>query len=206
MSGCDRYDDRTLVRGARRELSGSESIEFANHLQNCDECRSWVAVYGIINGALESEQSARSFPDGWIDEGLQLYRSFAPDLSPSPSRIYVSIVEDSLWNASRGLRSASVHERRLKLESSRFEIHVVLDCTGRHLRTVTGQLMAIRPEDDRLTAEVSIDGLVGGQTFRTETNEFGEFLMDVGSDMDGSPIELTFRFQEEPCLVALVPC
>jgi hypothetical protein len=187
-------------------LSVDEGIEFANHLRNCDECRSWVAVYGVIDGALESEQNARSFPDGWIDEGVRLYRSFTPESSPSPSRIYASMVEDSLWNASRGLRSASVRERRLKLESSRFEIHVVLDCTGRHLRTMTGQLMAIRPEDDRLTAEVSIDGLVGGQTFRTETNEFGEFLMEVGSDLNGSLIELTFRFQEEPCLVALVPC
>lgn len=180
-------------------LAPRPRTDMERHVEGCETCRERLAFCRELYQFIDQKSSADP-PDEWVQEALA---GFEPaDLTEHPE-VFAGLTYDTFIQTPAGLRSGSIHERRLRFETERFRIEMTADVAGRRLKSVVGHL-GCKADPPRLQ-DVPVELSIGEVNLSTRMNELGEFHFSVGSDLTGDPMELRFKFGGGPCLTALVP-
>jgi len=200
MGACDRFDSLTWLSYAKGRLTAALTAEVESHAASCHECQDQLGFFRKIMGIIELQSAAP--PESWIKEAGAKFRLAGSN--QEPSRIFGEMVFDSDLHGEKPIRSRSMAARHLIFDSPKFQVDLVMESSGRQLKSIIGQLLAKPGEPVEHFEESILTISVGSCTYTAVANQFGEFLFKIDAEMTGEPLELCYTFKEQTCVI-LIP-
>ncbi len=200
MGACDRFDSLTWLSYLKGRLSAAETLEIESHAASCHECQDQLDFFRKIIGIIELHSTAP--PESWTKEAGAKFRLAGS--SQDVSRVFGEMVFDSDLHDEKPVRSRTMEARHLIFDSPKFQVDLVMESSGRQLKSVIGQLLAKSGEPAEDFEESILTIKVASCTYTAVANRFGEFLFKINAEMTGEPLELCYTFKEETCVI-LIP-
>lgn len=201
MSTCARYDNLAWLSYARSRLDPSVAAEMRAHSESCNECRDWLEFCRIVTSAIDL--SSVEPPESWVDEAVEAFGSVYPNQVSSDS--FGELVYDSYLHGKEAVRSPGREVRHLVFELPGFDIDLVLEHSGRQLKSVIGQLLSKGGDFTGVSSESSLELRAASRVYSTTVNRFGEFLFAVDAPISGEPLELRCALKGGQCAIVLIP-
>ena len=176
------------------------TAEMESHAASCPECQGRLDFFRKIIGIIELHSAAP--PESWTKEAGAKFRLAGSN--QDVSRVFGEMVFDSDLHDEKPIRSRTMEARHLIFDSPKFQVDLVMESSGRQLKSVIGQLLAKPggPAEDYDESVLTIR--VASCTYTAVANRFGEFLFKIDAEMTGEPLELCYTFKEETCVI-LIP-
>lgn len=202
MGMCARYDNVTWLLYARGYLDSGVAAEMRAHSESCSECRDWLGFCRTIGPALELNSSVPS--ESWVEEAVEAFKSLRPDqVSSDP---FGELVYDSYLHDGETVRSPGLAVRHLIFDLPGFDIDLVLEYSGRQLKSVIGHFLSKVEDSPGMSPAFSVELRAGDRVYFTTANTFGEFLFTVDAPITGEPLELRCPLVGGQCAIVLIPC
>src|SRR5437867_1246052 len=200
MGACDRFDSLTWLSYAKGRLTAASTAEVESHAASCHECQDQLDFFRKIIGIIELQSAAP--PESWTKEAGAKFRLAGSN--QDVSRVFGEMVFDSDLHDEKLIRSRTMEARHLIFDSPQFQVDLVMESSGRQIKSVIGQLLAKpgKPAEDFEESVLTIT--VASCTYTAVANRFGEFLFKIDAEMTGEPLELCYTFKEETCVI-LIP-
>ena len=196
----DRHcDDSTLLQHVRGQVTTELLADVEAHLARCAQCKSKLELYDKIN-SLFADEARFAPPPEWLVETVSRFRSTEFVMKEPPLTVFAELAFDSLGAGAEGIRADELAERYLVMESKDYVVDIMLEKRDQKL---IGQVKAKRPEQRDEVSEIAVEMHCAGQRVSTTTNVRGEFILKLTRAAGGDPLELLFRFPEQPYLAAL---
>ena len=193
------YDDLEWIEYLKGR-AGEKASEMASHAESCESCRIWLSTCQELMHVFSAETAS---PDSshWVRDAVA---GFEPGTdTPVPGEVFAGLTSDTYLNTPVGVRAALASERRVSFESDDYFLEMTSEVSQRTLKRVYGHLLQ---KADRTPAEgVAAELAVSSKTYSARTNASGEFYFSLDEKLTGDPVEIRFRFGENPCLTALLP-
>lgn len=202
MSTCARYDNLAWLSYARGRLDPRIAAEMRTHSESCNECRDWLEFCRTMTAAVDLNSVAP--PQSWVDEAIDAFRSVHPDQGSSDS--FGELVYDSYLHGKEAVRSPGMEVRHLVFDLPGFDVDLVLEFSGRQLKSVIGHLLAKSADFPVVSSDVALELRAAGRVYSTTANTFGEFLFAVDASINSEPLELRCTLKGGQCAILLIPC
>ena len=200
MGACDRFDSLTWLSYLKGRLSAAVTAEMESHAASCHDCEDQLDFYRKIIGIIELQSAAP--PESWTKEAGAKFRLAGSN--QDVSRVFGEMVFDSDLHDEKPIRSRTMEARHLVFDSPKFQVDLVMESSGRQLKSIIGQLFAKPEEPAEHFEKFVLTITVASCTYTAVANRFGEFLFKIDAEMTGEPLELCYTFKEETCII-LIP-
>jgi len=200
MGACDRFDSLMWLSYLKGRLSADATAEMELHSASCNECRDQLDFFRKIIGIIELHSTAP--PESWTKEAGEKFRLAGSNCDLS--RVFGEMVFDSDLHDEKPIRSRTMEARHLIFDSPKVQVDLVMESSGRQLKSIIGQLLAKPGEHAEPFEESVLTMTVASCTYTAVANRFGEFLFKIDAEMTGEPLELRYTFEEETCVI-LIP-
>ena len=200
MAACDRFDNLMWLSYLKGRLSAAETVEMESHSASCNDCQSQLDFFRKIVGIIELNSATP--PESWTDEAEAKF-----DLAASNrniSHIFGQMVFDSYLHEEKAIRARTIEVRHLIFDLPKLQLDLVMESSGRQLKSMIGQLLPKPGESIESFEESILEVEVASHRYTTKPNWFGEFLFKIDAEMTGEPLELRYAFEEETCVI-LIP-